>query len=83
MKKQEVDLKLFKAGVHANTLSCKKGVWMVRRGFFYSHGMTSRDLADKVEKAGFSVIAHGEVWKPFRGGASVAQQSHWWVKFSI
>jgi hypothetical protein len=31
----------------------------------------------------FRIIDSGEQWKPFRGGDTLKQGSHWWVKFSI
>jgi hypothetical protein len=71
--------------VHCDTASKNGEVYTVRRSFFYTHGRTAADL----EKAVFAaypqavVIEAGEVWKPFRGGASVAQQSHWFVKFTL
>lgn len=59
--------------------------YVVRRGFYYSHGGTAEKFADHVsanlKKAGIDheIIDKGEVWKPFNGGASVANQSHWYV----
>jgi len=71
------------AGVYQVTKS--KGVFTVRRGFFYRNGKTEADLVAKV-KAAFPdavVVDSGEVWKAFDGGKSVAQQSHWFVKFTL
>ena len=59
---------------------------VLRRGFFYTHGMTAETFALSVEKAiaeagsKARVVDSGEVWKDFRGGASIANQSHWWVE---
>lgn len=66
-------------------VSLRYGVFTVRRGFFYTHGFTADGLVANV-KAAFPnacIIDSGEVWKPFRGSASVAQQSHWFVKFTL
>ncbi len=58
---------------------------MVRRGFFYTNGGSAGTFRDYVvaelERAGIAheVVSHGEQWTAFRGGASVAHQSHWWV----
>lgn len=63
----------------------KLGQIVLRKGFFYRMGMDSHQLADKVQAkldaAGvkLKVVDCGEQWRPFRGGASVAQGSHWYV----
>ncbi len=74
-----------KEAIEADTLSKKKEVYTARKGFFYRHGYTSEQYAKKIEKLvkHSEIIEHGEIWKPFRGGASVANSSHWWVKFKI
>lgn len=67
-------------------VSHNKGLTIIRKGFYYTSGYTSAQFSNKITniltKAGITikVVGHGEVWKPFRGGASVAQSSHWWVK---
>lgn len=64
----------------------KDGVIVLRRGFFYRMGGTAESFADKVRKAitengiNATVIKCGEVWKPFRGGSTVANSSHWFVE---
>ena len=70
--------------IAADTLSQKDGVYTARWGFFYKNGMTSETCKEKVFAAfpGTRILEHGEVHKPFRGGASVANQSHFFVKFS-
>lgn len=80
MKRQEMC-----EAVHADSISSNGGIYTVRRGFFYRHGASSHDIARQVAaKIPLAkVISHGEVDKPFRGGASVAQSSHFWVKFVI
>ena len=48
--------------------------------------MTNKSRNITVKKAAFpnaEILESGEVWKDFRGGASVAQQSHWFVKFTV
>lgn len=67
--------------------SCSKrdGVFTARKGFFYTFAGTSEKFAETI-KAAFpnaKIIEHGEHWAPFRGGASVAESSHWWVKFTM
>jgi hypothetical protein len=68
-----------------DSVSQKNGVFTVRRGFFYTHGGSAERLAAAV-KAAFpdaTVLDSGEKWTSFRGGATVANQSHWWVKFQV
>jgi hypothetical protein len=71
--------------LHPDTLSCKSNVYTARWGFFYTHGRTAERYVDAVKKAfpEAVILGSGEVWKNFRGGASVAQQSHFYVKFSV
>lgn len=67
----------------------KQGNFIFRKGFFYRHGMDSNQFAERVSAAltnagfDFDIIDKGEVYKAFRGGASLAQQSHWFVKVRI
>jgi len=70
---------------YVDTVSQSKGVFTVRRGFFYRHNTTSALLASAVATKipGATVLDHDEVNKAFRGGATVANQSHWWVKFQV
>jgi hypothetical protein len=74
--------------VHADAITKRRkdGVIVLRRAFFYRHGGTAEKFADRVREAFVKynipakVINSGEVWKPFRGGATVASQSHWFVE---
>lgn len=71
--------------IRADTTSVKHGIFTVRKGFFYTGGYTASRFEAAV-KASFPtavIVDSGEVWKSFRGGASVAQSSHWFVKFSV
>jgi hypothetical protein len=85
METREVKVKLKESGVHPSTLSKRGGVFTARRSFFYTHGKTSEMFANDIKKAlpNAEIIEHQEQWRAFRGGASVADQSHWWVKFKI
>ena len=78
-------LQEIKEAVHCDTISRKNGVITIRRGFFYSHGGSADKIAARVLTAypTATIVDSGEVWKPFRGGASVANQSHWYVKFTL
>lgn len=63
----------------------KQGQIVVRRGFFYRHGMDSTKFAAVVTRAlkdagmSYLVLDQGEKYTAFRGGQTVAQGSHWWV----
>lgn len=82
MKTSEVQDKL--CGV-VDTVSKRGDVFTVRRGFFYTHGMSADKLAAAVKATfpGAEVVDSGEQWKPFNGGHTVAQGSHFWVKFKV
>lgn len=78
-------LKQVREALDVDSASVKNGVFTVRRGFFYRHGFTADALAASVKRAfpTAKVLDSGEVWKPFRGGAPVSKQSHWFVKFEV
>lgn len=71
---------------HADAVGVSKGHVIARRGFFYSHGQTSerhaKGISDALTLAGVkhTVVEHGQHDAPFRGGSSIAQGSHFWVK---
>ena len=85
MTASEIRSQLEKNHVTLDTFSVVKGVVTIRHGYFYSHGYNSEKYKNSVLKAfpKAKIIDSGDVWKPFRGGASVANQSHWFVKFTI
>lgn len=70
---------------HFTYASVRGGIYTIRRGFFYTMGKSSYDLKEAVVAAfpDATILEHGEVWKPFIGGASVRRQSHWFVKFTL
>lgn len=61
----------------------------VRRGFYYKSGKTvehfEKEIVSQLEKEGYSVtvIDSGEIEKPFKGGASTKNSSHWWIKLKV
>lgn len=70
---------------YVDTVSLRKGVFTARRGFFYTHGFTADAFARTIERhvPGATVLDSGMVWKAFRGGATVAEGSHFWAKFTV
>lgn len=69
---------------------CKDGTIKLRRGYFYKHGMTAEKYKNSVIERLFEagadsihVADFGDHWAPFRGGASVAQNSHFYVNIKI
>ena len=67
----------------------KAGNVVVRRGYFYTHGQTAEGFADKIssqlKQAGVEheVVRFWNQWKPFRGGDTVAQGSHFGVSIKL
>lgn len=66
----------------------KKGPnkFLIRKGFYYSGGFTAEAYAEKVKKQfgdRVKILDKGEKWVAFKGGASVSNQSHWWVLFEL
>ena len=72
-----------------NRSATKKGTYVFRRPFFFRSGGTAENWVATVSRAlannglKFEVVDKGEVDKPFKGGASVANQSHWYVEMKI
>lgn len=65
--------------------SYKNGIFTYRVGFFYRNGRTEEEFVKKVMDVfpEATIESSGSVDKPFRGGASLANSSHWFVKFSF
>ena len=63
----------------------KDGTVTVRWEFFYTHGRTAAGYEEKILAAFPNAEIHdsGEVWKPFRGGATTRTSSHFWVRFDL
>lgn len=73
-------------GAGADTLSRNKaGNYVARKSFFYTHGQTAEGFADKIKAVypNAEIVDKGSQWKAFKGGASVAQGSHFWVEFKM
>ena len=69
----------------ADVLSLRKGIYTYRKEFFYTHGQTAESHAQKIKALlpQAQILDQEEIWKPFRGGASTAQSSHFKVTFTL
>jgi len=69
----------------ADQVTVNKKVYTARTGFYFTHGMTEDRLVENILLAfpEAKVVGQGEVWKPFKGGATIRNQSHWWVSFTL
>ena len=85
VKKPKMIDYLSEHGVHFDMVSKNKsGNYVGRKQFFYHHGQSSDKIADKMKNIpGITVIDDGEHNAAFRGGASVAKSSHFWVEFKF
>jgi hypothetical protein len=77
-------------GAVADSVSrTKNGTFVARRSFFYCSGRTSEqftnDVSHALQAAGVAhtVTNSYEKRTAFRGGVSLAQQSHWGVEFEL
>jgi hypothetical protein len=67
----------------------KNGTVMIRRGYFYRNGMNADSFLESVVQQlnnkgiKVEVVDFGDVWKPFRGSASVSRSSHWFVEVKL
>ena len=79
MTKQDI-----KCSIMADTLvKHKDGSYTARWGFFYTYGRDEDTYVAKLKEKfpDVEIIEKGEIWKPFKGGAPVSRQSHWYIKF--
>lgn len=65
----------------------KDGSIVIRMGFYYRHGQDAESYRIAICKRlnacdgmPYSIKDYGEHWTTFRGGASLANQSHWFVE---
>lgn len=93
MKKESLTIKEIRQKVQDNfacsddttCVTFRNGIFTVRDSFFYRHGKDETVLVNQVLGVfpDADIIDAGEVWKAFRGGANVKNQSHWWVQFTV
>lgn len=75
-------------GALADSVGRKKdGSIIIRRGFFYRHGQDAESykiavckVLNKCDGMPYAIKDYGEHWTTFRGGASIANSSHWFVE---
>ena len=66
-------------------VSKSKGLFTIRKSFFYRHGYNSEKMVAKVKgrldnaKIKYNIVDHYEHWAPFRGSDSIAKGSHFAV----
>ena len=83
--------KVAKAIIATTSLDCKitKGNLVVAKGYYYGNGYSPQHLEDMLTKLfnkyniNINTIDSGDVWKAFKGGASIWQQSRFWVELNI
>lgn len=83
-------LKQIKEIIHADQISRKKdGTVIFRDEYFYRHGRTPEGFRDRVTAAlteagvAHRVVEFGDHWAPFRGNASTARSSHFFVQIAL
>ena len=65
------------------------GNFVFRKGYFYRHGADAQQFADQVKQKcndaelNCEVVDHGDHWASFKGGASLAKSSHFWVVATV
>jgi hypothetical protein len=87
IQKQAKEIILKECG--ASTCSMRNGVLIARKSFFYTHGFSGEQFAKRISNSLFehgirsNIVNSSTVWKPFRGGDSVAQGSHFRADIEI
>ena len=80
---------VLEGGVADQVSRKKNGNILLRKGYFYTHGRNEEDFEKRVlaklHEADISskVVDLGNHWAAFKGGASIARQSHWWVELEV
>ena len=75
--------------ISADGVSKRNGIFTIRRGYYYTGGYDADKYKENIENQliendiRFEYVDHGNVWLPFKGGAPLAKQSHWFVKVRI
>jgi hypothetical protein len=89
MKKKLIEA-LTPSGLHRKlSFQRKDKNYIIRQGFYYQNGKTAKDLENRlVTELNTACIEHkiidsGQIWKPFKGGSTIANSSHWYVKFIV
>lgn len=75
-------------GALADSVSKRRdGSIVIRRGFYYRHGVDAESyrievckVLNKCDGMPYALKDWGEHWTTFRGGASIANSSHWFVE---
>lgn len=84
-KDNPLGLSALKSVVNADSAGKdKEGNHVFRHVYFYRHGNNSKKTSDRVVDAltrhlpnhDVKLVDHSDVWKPFRGGSSAANSSH-------
>ncbi len=62
----------------------RNGNFAILKGFYWKNS-SAIDIADKLEKdfPNVEIIRTEDVYKPFRGGASIENSSHYYIEFKI
>ena len=78
-------LKEIKEKINAGSISQKDGIITVRFGYFYRMERSAKKYAEKIKEIfpSATIIEKGDHSTSFRGGASLANSSHFYVKFTI
>ena len=74
--------------IGSDTLGKKRnGNFLARYSYFYTNGRTPEKCAERIKTSFLNsqveIINTYNQWKAFKGGASVANQSHFGVEFKL
>ncbi len=80
-ERNEVISKLYDAGIYPDSIrySTKENLFVVKRVYFYHHGMSAQSYAENIGKAldGVQIISAKDFWKPW------PKKSYFEVKFRV
>lgn len=83
-------LKFIRENVFADQISKNRaGNIIFRKGYYYRHGQDAQSFANNIENQlknlniDAVLVEYHDIFKPFRGGASLAQSSHFYAEFKL
>lgn len=84
-KRDQVSQKLSEKQVYPDQLTLRSGIFTARWGYFYRHGRSASRYEDQIREVfpSAEIIDSGDHWAPFKGGASIHNSSHFYVKFKL
>lgn len=86
---QQLNLTQLRQANIAESISMRNNIYTFRKTYYYTNGGSPEKFAESIKqrvlelsknRLTIEVVETGNHWAPFKGGASIRNSSHWWVK---